>query len=63
MPVEALKKTTGAPDGVGSRRDTALAVAVIFRLLNLRTSPRLMRWMMNSRNMSPTNYCFLRTPT
>jgi hypothetical protein len=44
MPVEALKKTTGAPEGTGSCRATRRAIAAIFRLLILRTSPRLMRW-------------------
>ena len=51
MPVEALKKTTGAPDGSGSRRATRRATLAILKLLNLRTSPRLMRWVRNSWNM------------
>lgn len=51
MPVEALKNTTGAPEGTGSRRATSRATLATLRLLSLRTSPRLMRWVKNSRNM------------
>ena len=48
MPVEALKNTTGAPAGRGSRRATTRAMRAIFKLLSLRTSPRLSRWVKNS---------------
>ena len=44
MPVDALKKTTGAPEGTGSRRATCRATLATLRLFSLRTSPRLMRW-------------------
>ncbi len=43
-PVEALKKITGAPDGTGARCATFRAMLATFKLLSLRTSPRLMRW-------------------
>src|SRR5215216_1514384 len=48
MPVEALKNTIGAPEGTGDLRVTRFARRAILRLLSLRTSPRLMRWVKNS---------------
>ena len=48
IPEEALKKTTGVPEGGGELRVTRYAVRAILRLLSLRTSPRLRRWVKNS---------------
>lgn len=48
MPVDALKTTIGAPLGRGSLRATSRATDATLRLLSLRTSPRLMRWVKKS---------------
>jgi hypothetical protein len=67
IPVDALKKTTGAPFGSGSRFATCLAILAIFKLLSLRTSPRLMRWVKKLlileiiiKSPKEVTYCILR---
>ena len=70
MPVDALKKMTGAPEAGGDWRVTRFATDAILRLFSLRKRPRLMRWVKKSfmpeiiikspRWRKEVTYCILR---